>query len=229
MTLKVAITQPFFFPYAGYHRLFAAADVFVALDCVQFPRRGWVHRNRLMHRNGGIEWLTLPMVKAPRDTTRICDLRFTADAQHRLTAQFDAFPAIADACAAHPELRRLLLDTSSTPSNYLLRTLLWTTRVLGIERPIISSSSLNVPDSYRARSRLIEICRRIGATHYINAPSGRDLYSQEDFNQANLVLEFLPSYAGSYGSVLERLGAEPPRAIQAELMGNLQALETAAV
>ena len=34
--MKVAIMQPYFMPYAGYFRLFAAADLFVALDCVQF-------------------------------------------------------------------------------------------------------------------------------------------------------------------------------------------------
>jgi hypothetical protein len=36
----VAVMQPYFMPYAGYFRLFAAADVFVLFDCVQFPRRG---------------------------------------------------------------------------------------------------------------------------------------------------------------------------------------------
>jgi hypothetical protein len=40
--------QPYFVPYAGYFRLFAASDLFVIYDCVQFPRRGWVHRNRLV-------------------------------------------------------------------------------------------------------------------------------------------------------------------------------------
>lgn len=228
MALKVAITQPFFFPYAGYHRLFAAADVFIALDCVQFPRRGWVHRNRLTHRNGQTEWLTLPLLKAPRDTTRVCDLRFAPDANERLSAQSDAFPAIARACNAFPELKELLLDINSSPTNYLLRTLLWTTRVLGIERPIICSSTLQIPDSFRSQERLIEICRRVGATHYVNAPSGRDLYCPSDFALANLKLEFLPSYTGSYSSILERLGEESPETIRAELLDNLTELEGAA-
>ena len=56
--------QPYFVPYAGYFRLFAAADVFVAYDCVQFPRRGWVHRNRLPTATGMSDWLTLPVRNA---------------------------------------------------------------------------------------------------------------------------------------------------------------------
>ena len=66
-------------PYAGYFRLFAAADVFVAFDCVQFPRRGWVHRNRFAASHGGLDWLTLPLRKCGRDT-RIDELRFADDA-----------------------------------------------------------------------------------------------------------------------------------------------------
>ena len=55
----VAIMQPYFYPYAGYFRLFARADLFVVYDCVQFPRRGWVHRNRLTGADGQLQWLTL--------------------------------------------------------------------------------------------------------------------------------------------------------------------------
>ena len=60
----VAVMQPYFIPYAGYFRLFAASDLFVIYDCVQFPRRGWVHRNRLLDRSGKLRWLTLPLDRA---------------------------------------------------------------------------------------------------------------------------------------------------------------------
>src|SRR5437660_8507371 len=79
-SLTVAIMQPYFIPYAGYFRLFAASDLFVLYDCVQFPRRGWVHRNRLLDASGKERWLTLPLEKAARDA-RIQDLRFAADAK----------------------------------------------------------------------------------------------------------------------------------------------------
>jgi hypothetical protein len=75
----VAIMQPYFFPYAGYFRLFAASDLFVIYDCVQFPRRGWVHRNRLVHVSGAERWLTLPIEKAPQSVL-IRDLRFQPNA-----------------------------------------------------------------------------------------------------------------------------------------------------
>ena len=70
--------QPYFFPYAGYFRLLAAADRFIILDTVQFPRRGWVHRN-CVHKDGKENWITLPIKKCPRDTL-IKDLKFRPDA-----------------------------------------------------------------------------------------------------------------------------------------------------
>src|SRR5262245_31097005 len=79
----VAIMQPYFFPYAGYFRLFAASDLFVIYDCVQFTRRGWVHRNMLTDVSGEARWLTLPLEKAPQDVL-IRDLRFPPNAAELL-------------------------------------------------------------------------------------------------------------------------------------------------
>ena len=44
--MRIAIMQPYFLPYAGYFRLFSHTDLFIIYDCVQFIRRGWIHRNR---------------------------------------------------------------------------------------------------------------------------------------------------------------------------------------
>jgi len=57
--------------------------VFVLFDCVQFPRRGWVHRNRFATAAGHLDWLTLPLLKCPRET-RIDELAFAPDAGLRL-------------------------------------------------------------------------------------------------------------------------------------------------
>ena len=79
----VAVMQPYFFPYLGYYSLFARADEVVLLDCVQFPRRGRIHRCQLPT-EGKPNWLTLPLAKAPQ-STRIAQLRF-ADNAHRIWA-----------------------------------------------------------------------------------------------------------------------------------------------
>ena len=77
---RVAVMQPYFFPYAGYFRLLHAVDDFVIFDCVQFPRRGRVHRTQVPGPTGQVEWLTLPLARHSRDTL-IRDLAFAPDAR----------------------------------------------------------------------------------------------------------------------------------------------------
>src|SRR5689334_2859030 len=64
----VAVMQPYFFPYAGYFRLFAQVDEFISFDCVQFRRRGRIHRTEVPGPGGSLQWLTLPLAYAPRET-----------------------------------------------------------------------------------------------------------------------------------------------------------------
>ena len=90
----VAIMQPYFCPYAGYFRLFAASDLFVLYDCVQFPRRGWVHRNRLPDASGVDRWLTLPIERAPRSVL-IRDLAFPPRAVKVFADRLASFPIVA--------------------------------------------------------------------------------------------------------------------------------------
>lgn len=218
--MRVTIMQPYFYPYAGYYRLFAAADVFVAYDCVQFPRRGWVHRNRLSNFNGEDQWLTLPLEKGDRDKTRICDLVFSENAKALMEEQMRRFPCLIDLAMKEPELAEILSDFSITPAQYLVRGLEWSTERLGLNRPIIMSSSLNVPEAIKGQDRIIEIVKRVNAKHYINAPGGVELYDERAFEDAGLTLTFFPDYVGSYKSVLQRFICENTADITQELLQN---------
>jgi len=212
--------QPYFFPYAGYYRLFAASDVFVVLDCVQFPRRGWVHRNKLSNCNGELQWLTLPLMRSNRDTTRICDLVFQDDAAHLFGEQKRRFPHLDNLESSEPQLANIISDFSVSPVQYLVRSLEWVTERLNIKRPIVLSSSLNVPDKFKGQDRIMEIAKRMDATHYINAPGGRDLYDHIAFDASGLSLDFLTDYSGSYESILQRLLSENAGSVEKEILNN---------
>ena len=59
----IAVMQPYFIPSTGYFRLLSRADTFVIYDCVQYQRRGWLHRNKLLNHKNKPQWLTLPLEK----------------------------------------------------------------------------------------------------------------------------------------------------------------------
>ena len=218
--MRVVIMQPYLFPYAGYYRLFAVADVFVIYDCVQFPRRGWVHRNKLSDINGHDQWLTLPLVKSDRDKTRICDLVFTSNAKTVMEEQMRRFPSLINLARKEPELAGILTDFTITPAQYLVRSLEWCVERLGFKCTMLMSSSLNIDENVKGQDRIIEIAKRIGAKDYINSPGGVALYDARRFEEAGLTLRFLPDYFGSYKSMLERILTESAADLAQEIRRN---------
>jgi hypothetical protein len=65
---KVAIMQPYFFPYVGYISLIKNTDKFILFDTVQFIRHGWIERNRVLKQNEGWLYIKAPLLRESRDT-----------------------------------------------------------------------------------------------------------------------------------------------------------------
>jgi hypothetical protein len=216
----IAVMQPYFIPYAGYFRLFAASDLFVIYDCVQFPRRGWVHRNRIADQNGVSRWLTLPLEKAPQNV-HICDLRFAPDAAALLASRLRPFRLSSSEHGVQQIIARLR-HLKGNPVDYIENLLHEIVAYLGLSWNVIRSSALHVPSSLRGQSRILEIARRLGARRYVNAPGGRSLYDPVDFRDAGVELHFLPEYPGSAASVLSRLLEED----RGNLLQDILALST---
>lgn len=210
-----AIMQPYFAPYAGYFRLFAASDLFLIYDCVQFPRRGWVHRNRLPDGNGVPQWLTLPLRKATREVA-IHDLAFADDAAPRFEAEARRFPSLRPG-SLPDALESALTDFSVPPVDYIARLLERCTSLLGLPFRVVRSSSLGIDPGIRGQDRILELLRVVGATRYVNAPGGRELYDAEAFRAHGVQLQFLPPHAGPSWSILHRLAMDPATVIADEI------------
>jgi len=218
--MKVSIMQPYFFPYAGYFRLLSACDKIIFLDCVQFPRRGWVHRNRLSNQQGELDWLTLSLVKGHRDTTLIQDLRFPRDAQELFKAQFARFPVLHTLESKAPELFYEICDLGTDVTAYLIKTLTLVADKLNIGRPWLRSSELGISPELRAQDRIIAIAKAVGASDYVNLAGGVDLYDDCIFQEQGLKLHFLQDYKGSFTSILERILQENLADIRDEIVTN---------
>lgn len=221
----IAVMQPYFLPYLGYFRLLASADVFVYFDCVQFPRRGYVHRNQMpKHPPAGTEqqkyWLTLPLAGHAQDV-RIADLAFAPDASSEWQKRLSSFPWTSEAQgpdqASLIQLVRLVEDNANV-SDYLINTLEFSARRLGLKPTTLRSSSLDIPSELRGQDRILEIVRLLGGTRYLNAPGGRALYDAAEFERKGIELRFLPPFAGRTNSLLYELCFSPIDALRAELL-----------
>lgn len=209
--MRVAVMQPYFYPYAGYFRLIAAVDLFLVFDCVQFPRRGRVHRAPLPQDHGG-GWLTLPLARQPRDT-RIRDIRLSADRDRLWQARLARLPWLGDgplAAALAPPLPERLLP-------FLRDHLRRVCARLGIATPLRPSSDFAIDPGLKAQARVIALARAAGATEYWNLPGGRALYDPAGFAAAGLGLHFLPPYAGPHLSMLHALATTDPEALRRDV------------
>ena len=62
---------------------------------------------------------------------------------------------------------------------------------MGISAKIYSASKLKLDHTNRAQERIIDICRLRGASEYINAVGGKELYDKQLFSEAGIKLNFL--------------------------------------
>ena len=64
--MKAAVMQPYFFPYLGYFQLIDSVDHFVFFDNIQYQRKSWMGRNRLLNISNGTPFFIRPdLVKPP--------------------------------------------------------------------------------------------------------------------------------------------------------------------
>ena len=213
----IAVMQPYFVPYAGYFRLFQASDLFVIYDDVQFPKAGYVHRNRLPDALGAPGWLSLPLAKAPL-ATPINRMMFAANAPELLARSMRRFPSLVRR-AGHP-LREAVV--ASRPQgllvDYLVELLAQSCALLGLPFRTVRASQLSVEPGLKGAERVIAMVKSLGAREYVNLSGGRHLYQPEHFRRHGIRLRVLDEYQGPSWSILERILTEPAETIRQEIV-----------
>src|SRR5690606_5510755 len=192
--MKFAVMQPYFFPYFGYFQLLNAVDVFVVYDNVEFSKKGWFHRNRLLF-NGRIEMFTINLVK-DSDYLDVVDRRvseiYMSEERHRILRKVKQYYRQAPYFETiFPFLEQVFLFESTNLFQYIYNSIVETCKLLGIKTDIIVSSTLPIDHSLRNKYRIFEMAKHLNIRRYINPIGGQDLYSVDDFASHGIELSFL--------------------------------------
>ncbi len=210
--------QPYFFPYPGYFRLLAVADVFVIFDCVQFPRRGRIHRCQVAGTAQAPAWLTLPLARQPRGVL-IRDLLLTPGAGPEFRRRVERLKWVAEARGPSAAAIRHFLDNPSSPLiDYLENGLEMVAQLLEFDVKFIRSSSFGIDPTIHGKDRVIALATAAGAQRYVNPSGGRALYDAASFAAAGIELCFLPAYAGHFSGMLQALLTESPESIRQDIV-----------
>lgn len=188
--MKIAIMQPYFFPYLGYFQLINCVDKFVFYDDVNFIKKGWINRNRILI-NGKPNYITIPL-KSASQFKKINSIEFldsrkrlvkTIERAYAKAPYFDMFwPYIFDT------LNLLTLSISELAISSIMQV----SKYLNINKTFeISSQRYGESQNLNKTERLIKICTENGAKEYINPIGGIELYNKSDFRQNGIELKFL--------------------------------------
>ena len=191
--------QPYFLPYIGYWQLISAVDKFVLLDDVNYITRSWISRNRIANK-GNVLWLTLP-IKGASQNKLICELDIFQDDGWRTRMEKTVRHSYGKAPffeIVFPFFSEILVKSQGNLSKFLASTIVKVASFLGIRTEIIPTSQVFLKGGLRGPQRIIDICKRLGASEYVNPPGGTELYEAGEFREAEIGLYFLrPQLADS--------------------------------
>jgi hypothetical protein len=198
MTKKIAIMQPYIFPYLGYWQLMKAVDVFVIFDDVNFIKKGWIHRNNILV-SGQKNLFTLPLQKASQNKKiNEINLSETENWQEKLLRSiFLAYKKAPMFDEVYTLIEKILNHSEKNLALFLGNQLKQVNDYLGIQTELISSEKYGNHE-LKGQNRILDICRKESASHYVNPIGGQELYDHASFEARNMSLSFLKTSPFEY-------------------------------
>lgn len=189
--MKVGIMQPYFLPYIGYFQLLNAVDKYVIYDNIQYTKKGWINRNRILQ-NGKDALITIPVEK----DSDYLDIR-----ERKVSETFDRGKLINQIREAYrkapyfndimPLAEDIINRNEENLFLYIYNSIIKVCGYLNIKTEIVVSSTLLIDHTLKGQDKVLAICKELRATEYYNAIGGQELYSSFVFAKENVTLSFL--------------------------------------
>jgi hypothetical protein len=194
--MKLGIMQPYFFPYLGHFALIAAVDEWIVFDISQYTRKSWITRNRVLHPDGGWQYVSVP-VRNSSIRIKILDAAIAEPRNQerhvlgKLSHYKRRAPRYAEVCeivrstfsgAVNDSLVSLNISGLRTVCAYL---------GLPFHYHICSQLGIELPSTLIAGQWAPWISRQVAADVYINPISGRELFDPSDFARHGVSLRIL--------------------------------------
>lgn len=210
--MKTAVIhQPDFMPHLGFFHRFLHADMYVALDHVQFVNgssKAWTHRDKIKTAQGE-KWLTVSTRKAPRDTA-LNQIELAPDAGWRrdnlalLEQNYRAAPFYSEVM---PRVEQLYARPVELLRDFNMASIEFLMDMLDVRLPWVYSSALQPAGS--SNELLVDIMQKVEAKRYLSGVGARAYFDPTPFAQAGIEViwqEFShPVYSQQFGEFLPYL------------------------
>ncbi len=172
--MKLGISQPTYLPWQGYFALIDYVDEFIFLENIQFNKRSWQQRNKIINNNKEI-LLTIPVKTKGKFNQNICDVEIDSFSKNK-TKQLIAIKSAYSKCKYFEEYFQgfeKIFSTNYTMLSDLNKDLIkYICKILGISTNI--SDDKNFDLSSKKMDYLKDICLLKKANNYISTLGSKD-------------------------------------------------------
>jgi hypothetical protein len=192
--MKIAIMQPYLFPYIGYFQLINAVDKFVIFDDVNYINKGWINRNRILL-NKQEYTFTIPLEKVSQnklinEVNIVNEIKWKAKFLKTIETAYKKAPMFHQ---IFPLIEEVINFEERNLSAYICHSIRKLCSTFGIKAQIIESTVQYNTCKLKGQDKILEICLQEKATQYINPIGGTEIYQHDSFEQKQLELLFLKS------------------------------------
>lgn len=234
MNNSIGIMQPYFFPYLGYFQLIASVERGVLFDTAQYVRKSWMNRNRILDSKGGWQYINVPVSTTLGTSIQGTTVIDHAAALQRILGQLEHYRGKAPFYSQVRELISLAFAsvTDSGIADLNRQSLKVVCDYLGLafDWTPLSAMDLQLPTIEHPGQWALEISTQLGAHRYVNAPGGREIFVNNEWEERDIELLFLDLSTFVYStepypfvdnlSIIDVLLWNEPAAITAYIRGN---------
>lgn len=190
-TKKLIITQSNYIPWKGYFDAIKMVDEVILYDDMQYTKRDWRNRNQIKTPQG-LLWLSIPVdVKGKFfqsiKETKISDQNWNEKHWKTILMNYSKAPFFKD---FKDEFEDLFLGCQEEYLSLInLRFISRINRILGIQTSIRFSSDFELVEG--KTERLVDLCKKVGATDYYSGPAARNYMDENIFDMENINVHYL--------------------------------------
>ena len=197
--------QPYFLPYVGYFQLINSVDKFVVYNNIQYTKRGWINRNKYLLNNKS-KYFTIPVEKFSQKQN-ILKIKISKIYQkEKILRQFyNAYQNAPFFNQTNKLLTRIIMFPSQNLFEYIYFSISSICKYLNIKTKIFISSNINFNNSLKSENKVIDICKKLNGSIYINPEGGKKIYNKNNFKKFKLNLKFLHTIDFKYRQFDEKI------------------------
>jgi hypothetical protein len=193
---KIAILQSNYIPWKGYFDIINMVDEFILYDDMQYTRRDWRNRNKIVTPNG-LLWLTIPIDNKGKYYQKIREAKVwdhtwvdshwkSIHYNYAKAPYFEKYAGqiqkVYESCRSEDYLSNI---------NYAFITEIC--KILGINTKITWSSDYQLVEG--KTERLVGLVKDAGGQYYLSGPAAKDYIVEDLFYEAGIELAWM-DYSG---------------------------------